>query len=346
MALIVDGNRIAFEEYARLKELDADQSQALDLYEFLEAWYSEDEHICVKTSGSTGNPKVIHLKKTAMLASAKNTAAYFQFLPFQTALLSLPIRFIAGKMMVVRSIISEMDLTVRNPNSSPLAGINEAYDFIPMTPHQFSYSSVMDLNRVTKILLGGGPITSNTLRKVSEIETEVYHGFGMTETITHIALRKLSGTNTAAIYHSLPGVELAVDSESRLQIQSHYFDTVTTNDLVVLKDKQSFRWLGRYDNVINSGGIKLFPEQIESKLSDHLDTPFFITSEPDELLGERVVVVIETEAIADEVSLRVLLNSTLEKYERPKKVYFAASFLRTENGKIQRTKTFEKLRNL
>lgn len=345
MALIIDGKKIAFEEYALLKELGI-QSQGLELFQFLESWYNDKEHISVSTSGSTGTPKTIRLKKSAMLASAKNTAEHFKFAPNQKALLSLPVSFIAGKMMVVRSILSDLDLRVTRPTSTPLAGLKESFDFVPMTPHQFAYSSVNELNRVNKILLGGGPITAKTQSIVSKIDAAVYHGFGMTETITHIALRELQGTEAEPIYNALPGVKLSLDSESRLQIQSHYFDSITTNDIVKLTNNQSFKWIGRYDNIINSGGIKLFPEQIEAKLTKLLPMPYFITSETDENLGECVVLVVEKEITEDKLELLASFNSVLEKYERPKKVYFAASFLRTENGKIQRTKTFEKLRNL
>lgn len=310
--------------------------------EFFRDWLSDDPEITVNTSGSTGTPKAIKVQKNQMLASAAMTAAYFDFQPGQTALLALPIDYIAGKMMVVRAFYSRLDLYCIKPDSHPIDQIptDKAIDFAPFVPMQVH--EVKDTKSIRKILLGGGPIDHLEEERLSLLQSDIYHGYGMTETLSHIALRKISNSDKERVYSALTGVYFEQDEAGCLIIHVPFLEVpVITRDVVRLIDAKTFIWQGRADYVINSGGIKLFPEMIEQKLTSHIPEQFFIAGIPDPKYGAQVSLFIESTPYDQErhQTLISVIHEVLEKMERPRQIYYIPTFQRTESGKIQRKAT-------
>jgi len=314
------------------------------LSQFLSQWLDDREDLEVKTSGSTGTPKAICIPKARMLQSAAATARFFGFQPGETALLSLPVSHIAGKMMVVRALYSHLNLKYIRPSHHPITelGTQDKINFAPFTPMQLSEAN--DTGNIDTILLGGGPVSPDLELKLQMWQAAIYHGFGMTETLSHIALRRVNGPDASGVYKALPGVELTVDERSCLVIRAPFVEgPVVTNDIVDLQGNDAFVWRGRIDHVINSGGIKLFPEEIEKKLNTCIDRDYFIAGIPDPIFGEKICLFIEGEAWSYEQQdkLSNIMDQCLTKYERPKKLYFVLNFSRTLSGKIQRKTTIE-----
>lgn len=306
-----------------------------NIFCFLLNWFDSKPYIDVKTSGTTGNPKVIQIEKQAMVESALATGDFFQLHTGDKALLCLSTNYIAGKMMLVRAIILGLEIDTVDPSSNPLKNNLKQYDFVAMVPLQVE-QSLKYLNNVKKLIIGGAALHTNLRNKLVAIDSEIYETYGMTETITHIAAKKIDEEN----FNALPDVVFSVNSNNCLQISAPRVSKklIITNDIVDLVSNNSFRLLGRFDNVINSGGVKLFPEIIENKLQDKISHRFFISSIEDVKLGEVVVLVIEAN---DNIELQKEAFEHLEKYETPKKIFYINKFIETETGKINRKETFK-----
>ena len=297
--------------------------------EFLLDWFDEKAYIDLQTSGTTGIPKIIRKNKQALVNSALATGDFFELKPGDTALCCLPVEFIAGKMMLVRSFILGLATDFVAPNANPLAKINKKYNFVAMVPLQVQ-NSLNDLYKVDKLIIGGAKIDSELEKKLLGIKTQVYETYGMTETITHIAAKKV-GEQAFTI---LPNVSISQNENNCLIIDAPQVseERLFTNDLVDLINDTQFVLLGRIDNVVNSGGIKLIPEQIESKLSPSINARFFVGGIPDEVLGEKLVLVIEGKS----QDLDEAIFTVLDKFEKPKAVFFVLVFEMTESGKVKR----------
>jgi len=312
--------------YDYIKEGDANE-QAIG--EFLLDWFDDKDYIEMRTSGTTGLPKLVKLKKQAMIQSALATGDFFELAPRDKALLCLPVKFIAGKMMLVRSFILGLDLDIVEPSTQPLALNTTKYDFVAMVPLQVQ-NSIEALQNVKKLIVGGAKMDSTLEEKVLPLKTEVYETYGMTETITHIAAKRVG----EKVFTVLPNVKIAQDDRGCLVItvQSISEEPIVTNDLVELIRENQFMFLGRIDNVINSGGVKLIPEQIEAKLIDKISNRFFVTGIPDTVLGEKLILVVEGE----KQDFPTDFFDVLDKYERPKEIVFVPKFKENENGKLLR----------
>lgn len=346
MAFIINNEVVPFDAYGTLKKHEAEFPVVLEIIAFLDRWFdSKIDEIQVFTSGSTGNPKPIYLAKSAMIKSAQKTEKFFGYQEGSSALLCLPVNFIAGKMMLVRSLVSKLDLVITEPTGNPLLQINRKIDFLPMTPFQLQLvwkKSAEKLDLIKTILLGGATVSTSLLKTIQEIKTQVYHGFGMTETITHIAVRNLTAQEQE--YNSVDGVSFSVDDHSCLRIKAdHLEESIQTNDLVLLNSSNSFTWLGRKDNVINTGGIKLNPETLELKIDSLINQRYIFSAIPDSLLGQKLILLIETTDLVDKESLKKNLSSLLTKYESPKTIYLLDRFIYTPSGKIDRNKTIDLL---
>ena len=308
----------------------------INIGEFLQKWFDENETITVITSGSTGIQKSITIRKEFMVNSANATGVFFKLGPGTSALLCLPPKYIAGKMMLVRAMMLGWDLHVVAPEKDALTQYDNDYDFAAMVPYQVHHS-IHALQKVKKLIIGGGDISNKLNERLQKVFTEAFATYGMTETVTHIAVKRINGLAKSDEYTALPNVKLSQDERGCLVIDAPMIsDTkVITNDIVDLLSETTFKWLGRYDNVINSGGIKMNPEQIEEKLAPYIDFPFIISSEKDELLGERVILIVENK---EKVELpdysEVFLN--LDTYERPKRIFSFSKFPYTETEKIKR----------
>lgn len=312
------------------------------LFWFLQEWFSDSETLIVKTSGSTGAPKLVAINKEYMENSAKATAEFLNIKENTKALCCLSTDYIAGKMMVIRALTLGWHLDVVDPKSNPLTDIDIIYDFCAMVPLQ-AKASLQNLNQVKKLLIGGGAVSPLLYKELSKSNATCYISYGMTETVSHIALHQVNNNITLLNHYKLlPNIAIEKDERGCLVIIAPLLsdDTITTNDLVNLHDTKEFEWLGRFDNVINSGGIKIHPEQLERKLSVKITDRFFVAGISDSTLGEKLILIVE--GAQKNIDFDGL---ALSKYETPKEVYFTANFIETETQKIQRQKTLNAVLN-
>ncbi len=311
-----------------------------EIHQFLETWFSKDDFIYVNTSGSTGVPKEIKLFKKQMINSAFATGKYFDLKENTRALLCLPTAYIAGKMMLVRALVLGWQLDAVEANSNPLKSIEKEYDFSAMVPIQLE-NSLKSLHLIKSLIVGGGVVSNQLKSKIQDVSTAVFATYGMTETITHIAVKKLNNlVITPNFYEILPNVAIYKDARNCLTIAAAEVsnEIVFTNDIIHLISDTQFEWLGRFDTIINSGGVKLHPEKIEEKLSKIISARFFVTGIFDEKLGEKLILIIEGKPQSQPVAIN---TANLSKFEFPKEVYFVNQFVETETKKIQRTKTLD-----
>ena len=312
-----------------------------EVEDFIQNWNDESDCIFTNTSGSTGNPKQIKIQKNKMIESAKMTCDYLSIQKGEIAVLCLSPNTIAGKMMIVRSIVKGLNLFVVDISSNPFESIDFQVDFIAMVPLQLEKTLELhpnNLRQVRNCIIGGGDISLRLKNQLVEKEVTIYHTFGMTETISHVAMRKV-GKNSESYFHAI-GSNYFTAEDDCLVVHSPLLNTLSlkTNDVIQLIDNKTFEWKGRADFVINSGGVKIHPELLEEKLSKFIETPFFITDKKDELYGQIVVLMIESDS---QFVLDVQIKEVLSKYEFPKEVYFLKEFIRTDSGKINRLKTKE-----
>lgn len=315
---------------------------------FILDWIKPGAHVEVQTSGSTGKPKTIRLKKEHMINSALATSRFFDLPEKTTALMCLPADFIAGKMMLVRAMVLGWHLDLVPPSSNPLDQVYKRYNFCAMTPFQLD-NSIGRLHLVEKLIVGGGAVSARLQKMVREVGTKVYETYGMTETVTHIAAKRLNpkkNKKKARPFKVLPNITISQDERGCLIIKAPKLadSIIVTNDVVEILTYKKFHWKGRMDNVINSGGIKLFPEEIERKLEKIIDHRLFVTSMPDDALGEKLVLFVESDFSEEklkDLQEKIKTYKKLKKYEIPKKIYLIAKFEETANGKIHRDNTLK-----
>lgn len=310
---------------------------------FLINWLDQKPYITVHTSGSTGKPKAIKILKEHMINSAKATGKFFNVLEDSQVLLCLSANYIAGKMMLVRAMVLGWNLDIVVPKVNPLDGILKRYDFCAMVPMQLD-NSIARLHLIKKLIVGGGAIPTYLANLVQDKKTKIYETYGMTETVSHIAARRVNSkkrTFENSFFKALPKVILSVDERNCLEINAPSIskDIVITNDIVELFSYKKFQWKGRIDNVINSGGVKLFPEVIEKKLQVVIRHRFFVSWVNDNQLGQRLILLIEDPLLKlkdHDIYSKIRLLDTIYKYEIPKEIYFFETFKETHSGKIHR----------
>ncbi|WP_165749603.1 AMP-binding protein [Cellulophaga sp. Z1A5H] len=309
---------------------------------FLLDWVNDENYLEVSTSGSTGVPKKIRLQKQYMVNSAIATGSFFKLHGGSTALLCLPANYIAGKMMLVRAMILGLSLDTVAPNSNPLEDTTKNYDFGAMIPLQLE-NSIDKINQLQTLIVGGAKMSDNLKIAVQNKSVRVFETYGMTETITHVALKAVNHLEATSdrSFKALPKVSFKLDERGCLVVNAPNISDqeVVTNDLVQLISSTAFEWLGRYDSIINSGGVKLIPEKIESKLSKVIAANFFVAGLPDQKLGQKLILLVEGEMNKADLLKKLKNLSALDKFEVPKEIHTVASFLTTANGKIQRKKT-------
>ncbi|CAM2958656.1 O-succinylbenzoic acid--CoA ligase [Flavobacterium succinicans] len=299
------------------------------LGDFLIDWFDNRSYIEINTSGTTGAPKLIRIEKDAMVSSALATGDFFELSPGNKILHCLPIDYVAGKMMFVRAFILGLDMDFVEPNSNPLQYNDAKYDFAAMVPLQ-AKNSIDKLKNIKKIIVGGVKIHKSLEDKLIKLPNKIYETYGMTETITHIAAKRVG----EKAFTTLPNVTVSVDDNNGLIVHAPAINAnpIVTNDIVELVSDTQFIWVGRLDNIINSGGIKLVPEKIEAKLSSQIPRRYFVAGKPDTVLGEKVVLYVEGEPMPIEESV----FDVLDKYEKPKEILFVPAFEVTATGKIIR----------
>jgi O-succinylbenzoic acid--CoA ligase len=326
-------------------------------FSFCAAWLSGQKLFTQETSGSTGIPKRITIHRGQMEASAKATGEFFKINSNWNLLCCLNPEYIAGKMMLVRAMTWQCKIELTEPSSNPFlkSDFSIPLDFVAMVPLQveaaLSNRKTSEKLKASKnIIIGGAPITSSLQNQLISLSITAYQTFGMTETVSHIALAKIS--KEELIYKTLPGVTIGITDQQLLWIKSDMSgpESIQTNDEVELVAENRFRWMGRADFVINSGGVKLHPELIEQKAAILIhqffpEVSFFFGSLPDHSLGQKLILFLETESPNEKKAkdLKDGLKSSLNRFEVPKEIVFKKRFQRTSNGKLDRLKTINEL---
>lgn len=311
----------------------------MTLEHFMAEWEAPGNLIVVHTSGSTGKPKPMWAEKAKMLNSARITCDFLGLKPGNTALLCMPLEYIAGKMVVVRSIERKLELIVVQPSGHPLKNINQHIDFAAMVPMQV-YNSLQvpeeqkRLQTIDNLIIGGGAVDENLQKQLSHYPNKIWSTYGMTETLSHIALRKVNGSDASEWYQPFPSVMVSTNAEGCLVIDAPlvHDGVLATHDRAEIRNGR-FRILGRLDNVIDSGGIKIQIEEVEKILKSFLSVPYLVTRSPDEKFGEIVALLTEDE---DVIHVEAVCRSVLPKYWQPKIYKHVDSIPQTATGKPAR----------
>lgn len=314
----------------------------MTIHNFIEEWNNSSDYVVAHTSGSTGTPKEIRLFKRDMLASAKVTNGFFGITEKSRMLLCLSPSYIAGKMMIVRSIVSGAELVFEKPSNDVLADYEgEPFDLVAVVPSQVVglLEHKERLKYVRAMLIGGSAVSSELEKRLVALGVNAYASYGMTETCSHIALRKIGASD---FFTAVGPVQFRIDERGCLcaDVPHLSIKEVVTNDVVELLSPTEFRWIGRFDNVINTGGIKVYPEDVERILNKIIGDRFYISSQPSEKWGEEIVLVLERDIIGQEEEQMLFdkMKGVLSPYQVPKKIFFLPKFEETATGKVKRKK--------
>ncbi|MBJ6111344.1 AMP-binding protein [Hymenobacter sp. BT523] len=359
-SLLLNGREYA---YAAIQQYPAQLDAPVNGYEakvldFVRQWLSGTQEFALTTSGSTGTPTPITLRRRQLEASARRTADYFDLGPGDRALVCLNCEYIGGMMMLVRGLERNMHLTIVEPHANPFAYVaaEAKFDFAAFVPLQLkavlAAGLAPRLNQMKAILIGGAPADAALQHEVQPLRVPVYLTYGMTETCSHVALRRLSGPEASPTFRVFTGIAAGQDERGCLTLRGDVTDDqlIITNDRVNLLDAHTFEWLGRADFVINSGGVKVPAEKVELVLDVALaeigeSRRCFVAGQPDERLGQAVTAFIEGPALAPEVEqrLQTLLAERLGRYEQPKQLRYVPEFRMTATGKLDRAGTLRSL---
>lgn len=347
----LNGQAFAYDEmsevaYSLIKEGEPFERAAGD---FLMDWFDGKDTVIQQTSGSTGEPKEIALSKQLMIHSARTTGETLKLPTGTRALNPLSVSVIAGKMMLVRAMILGWDLYLVRPESDPLAETALSFDFAAMVPLQLK-ASLNRLNRIGKLIVGGAPISREVLASLPSGGCEIWQTYGMTETASHIALRRLTtvaeGTDPETVlppFKTVGDIHVSQDEKGCLTIHFPQFfpEPVHTTDTANVESDTEFRWIGRVDNVVNSGGVKLHPEPLEARMASLIPQRFFLTGMKDPELGEQLAMVVEGDADIKKLHSLLKASKSFRKYEYPRVIISVDRFLETASGKVDREKTLE-----
>ena len=311
----------------------------MTLNDFLDEWNNSKNTVEVQTSGSTGVPKCIRVEKQRMLNSARITCDFLGLKTGDTALLCMPLDYIAGKMVVVRSIERQLRLTTVEASGHPLKNITNSFDFAAMVPMQV-YNSLQvaeereKLRTIKHLIIGGSPINDDLQQQLSSFPNNVWSTYGMTETLSHIALRRLNGENASLWYTPFNTVSISLNANGCLVIEAPlvHEGRLETHDRAEIRDGK-FRILGRLDNVINSGGIKIQAEEVEEMLRPHIKMPYLISKCSDEKFGEIVVLLTECPDLS---LVKEICCNVLPKFWQPKHYLYTSHIPLTGTGKPAR----------
>ncbi|MDO4510720.1 MAG: AMP-binding protein [Bacteroidales bacterium] len=313
----------------------------MDYEAFLTQWNNDADCVLVHTSGSTGAPKPMMVEKRRMEASARITCAFLGLKPGESALLCMPLDYIAGKMMVVRALTCGLRLVTVAPSSHPLAEVDEPIDFAAMVPMQVANSLKVAAEReklmaIKHLIIGGGAIDDALEQELRAFPNAVWSTYGMTETLSHIALRRISGCDASLWYTPFESVTVSLDNRGCLVIDAPEVcaQRLVTNDRAEIVDGR-FRILGRIDNVVCSGGIKIQIEEVEKSLKPLIQKRFIITKRSDSTLGEALTLLTEE---SDLEAVRAICQQALPKYHQPRHIFHVEEIPTTETGKPARAR--------
>lgn len=320
---------------------------------FCEEWFNGKEEFEQKTSGSTGAPKTIKIHRDHMIISARQTVKAVKLKANDVALVCVDPAYIAGKMMLVRSFEHNLKVIIVEPSSNPVEQVDQPFHFVAMVPLQIqnalnSTTGADKLSHCKAILVGGAPVSAHLASTLSLLEIPVYGTYGMTETVSHIALKRLSRP-TEKFYTVIGDTKLKVNENEELIINGSLTGNkeLITNDRIKLLSPTTFIWLGRTDNVINSGGVKIQIEQVEASISllfERLDfkNRFFLDAIKDDILGQKLILFVEGNENETPGNLMEKLKMQLEKYECPREIVYVPEFGETSTGKIDRRASVER----
>ncbi|PIB37518.1 hypothetical protein BFP72_10685 [Reichenbachiella sp. 5M10] len=319
--------------------------------QFVKGWLSKQSEFTFHSSGSTGVPKPIIVNRRQIEASVQATARHLQLQPQDRVLLCLNPQYIASLMMVARALILDLDLLLTRPSSNPLLQLDSSVDFASFVPYQIyqmiADDSLVQLSKIRTVLIGGAPLSRAAFEQLASLPNRLYLTYGMTETVSHIALMPIHGHYEEALYHVLESITIGTNAQHCLHIQGVVTnDTrIQTTDVVKLHSDRSFEWLGRADHVINSGGIKIHPEQLEKTIAPWLgDTAFFIAGVEDPVLNERCILVTESPISTDTfVQIQNQITRIYSKHHVPKEVKVSGPFVKTDSGKVKRKEIVQEI---
>lgn len=317
-----------------------------EIGDFLMDWLSEEDSLMVTTSGTTGIPKRLFVDRQKMIASAQLTGEFFELAHGKSGLLALPARYIAGKMMLVRALVLGLELTYVEPAASPVP-YEGFFDFAALVPMQLQ-GSLKQLDRIGTILVGGAPLPPDLHEALAKCKARIYETYGMTETLTHVAVRRLNHVpdgRAEEVFTALPGVSFEQDDRECLVIHASHLNLkgLVTNDVVELVSETQMIWKGRYDNVINTGGVKVHPELLQNELQKALGTEVLVAGLPDEHLGTRLIAIVEGVLDSQNIEREINNIKDLNSYEKPKQWFSLPRFIRNEAGKIDRSASLKLL---
>lgn len=320
----------------------------MELEDFLSEWASDSPTLLVHTSGSTGKPKPLIVEKSRMEASARTTCDFLGLRDGDSALLCMPLDYIAGKMVVVRSLVRHLKLISVKPSSRPFSTLAEPPVFAAVTPMQV-YETMKNerelalMKGVRQLIIGGGAISAEMAEMLKSFPNAVWSTYGMTETLSHIAMRRLSGPSASEWYTPLEGVSVSADASGCLIIDAPAVcpATLKTNDIIQIETRSGiaprFKIIGRADNTICSGGIKIQAEEVERMLATVIKEPFVVTWTPDARLGQAVTLVIEAgDGFIEIEKVKDACRKSLPKYWIPQFYKVINQIPRTETGKLKR----------
>ena len=320
---------------------------------FIDEWLSGKEIFELQTSGSTGKPKLIEVHRHRMEASARATVSYLQISATTPVTVCIDARYIGGKMQLVRALTHNLPLQIVSPKSDIAISLSGALSLglISLVPLQLYH--LLDqqsdvLNRATAVLVGGAPLQGQYIDQLAGVSAPVYHTYGMTETVSHIALKRLNGDLASNSFQLLDGVRVRTDERGCLVVNAEVTNNkdVVTNDVVELTGPSSFVWKGRFDNVVNSGGVKLFPEEMDKMIERYMHSvapgrQFFCIGVPDKLLGQKLVLCVEGRAVMPGAQILDDLKKLLPPFHSPRQIHFFNEFTSTGPGKIDKMKTIQ-----
>jgi O-succinylbenzoic acid--CoA ligase len=351
-SLILNDKKISYDEI-KTGIIRGDSPFEQSTLTFCRQWLNGQGLYSLKTSGSTGEPKPIRISRYQMRLSAKQTIGFFNLSPADSVLVCLNTAYIAGIMMLVRALESGAKIIAVEPTGNPMQGLKQQIDFIAVVPLQLEQifdnaETRKQLENCRAAIVGGAPISSSLAKTIKHSSASIYATFGMTETLTHFALKQLS-PNPEEHFTTLNEVIIEQDSRGCLTVASPVTEArvLVTNDLVEILSPKSFKWLGRIDNIINSGGVKLQIDDLERKV-EHvfqdlgLTNRFFIGAVADDALGEKVILIIESDKELEIVEL-LDWSKYLDEYEKPKEILYESQFQETPTNKISRQEIINNL---
>lgn len=324
----------------------------MEVFRFCSEWNEGKAEFQFHSSGSTGVPKSIVLTRTQLISSAQLTGQWLSLAPRDVALMALPVQYIAGAMVLVRALVLDLDVLLVDPCQNPLEQVQDlSIQLASFVPTQ--WATILNSNihvqaifsKAKGVLIGGASLDTNLEKATVALDLPIYHTYGMTETVSHVAYRDLH--EESPYFHCLPGVEIQLNTQGCLMVQGPMTaeQWIETNDLVHMVDEYTFEFVGRADRVINSGGKKIFPDLVENWVRRFYGQKkwkgeILLVGLPDSFYGQKAVLFTTMDLSEEEKNQLIdFLKEHLASEDCPKAIVFRPRFELLGNGKIDALKT-------